>query len=96
MRVESWCVVVCDEGSKVESGETLGGVCCGMVVSNISDRRRVEKVRFASSARCRVSELPEYVGDTHPTNFSGNEARREVCASSASKGLLGSLHRGAS
>ena len=32
------------------SGERLGGVGWGMVVSKISDRRRVEKVRFASSA----------------------------------------------
>ena len=35
---------------EVRSGERLGGVGCGMVVSNNSDRRRVEKVRFASSA----------------------------------------------
>jgi hypothetical protein len=43
-------VVECEDGSKVESGETAGGVCWGMVVSKISDRRRDEKVRFASSA----------------------------------------------
>ena len=34
----------------MRSGERLGGVGCGIVVSNNSDRRRVEKVRFASSA----------------------------------------------
>jgi hypothetical protein len=64
MRVESWWVVECDDGSKVESGEILGGVCCGMVVSNISERRSVEKVRFASSAVRRVSELPNSGGYT--------------------------------
>ncbi len=35
---------------EVRSGERLGGVGCGIVVSNNSDRRRVEKVRLASSA----------------------------------------------
>lgn len=38
------------EWVEVRSGDRLGGVGCGMVVSNNSDRRRVEKVRFASSA----------------------------------------------
>ena len=38
------------EWAEVRSGDRLGGVDCGMVVSNNSDRRRVEKVRFASSA----------------------------------------------
>lgn len=37
----------------VRSGDRAGGVGCGIVVSNSSDRRRVENVRFASSAtRC--------------------------------------------
>ena len=58
VRVGSWWVVECDEPSKVESGDRFGGVCWGMVVSKISDRRSVEKVRFASSARRTVSELP--------------------------------------
>ena len=38
------------EWVELRSGERLGGVGCGMVVSNNSDRRRVENVRFASSA----------------------------------------------
>ena len=38
------------EWVEVRSGERLGGVGCGTVLSNSSDRRRVEKVRFASSA----------------------------------------------
>lgn len=37
-----------------KSGDKLGGVGCGMVVSNNSDRRRVEKVRLASSAAERL------------------------------------------
>jgi hypothetical protein len=48
--VGSWLVVECEEGSKELSGERLGGVGCGIVVSNISERSRVENVRFASSA----------------------------------------------
>ena len=43
-------MVECDEGSSVVSGERLGGVGWGMVVSKISERSNVEKVRFASSA----------------------------------------------
>jgi hypothetical protein len=54
-------VVECDEGSKVESGERLGGVCCGMVVSKISDRRSVENVRFASSAGEMLANCPASV-----------------------------------
>ena len=38
------------EWVEVRSGDRLGGVGWGMVVSKSSDRRRVEKVRFASSA----------------------------------------------
>jgi hypothetical protein len=54
-RVGSFIVVECDEGSKVESGDRLGGVCCGIVVSKISERSNVENVRFASSAGYKVS-----------------------------------------
>lgn len=43
-------VVECEDGSKVGSGERFGGVGWGMVVSKISCRSKVEKVRFASSA----------------------------------------------
>ena len=49
-RVGSFIVVECEEGSKVGSGERLGGVGCGMVLSKISDRSNVVNVRFASSA----------------------------------------------
>ena len=49
-RVGSFMVVECEDGSKVGSGERLGGVGCGMVSSNISDLRTVENVRLASSA----------------------------------------------
>jgi hypothetical protein len=49
-RVGSFIVVECEEGSKVGSGERLGGVGCGMVVSKISERSNVENVLFASSA----------------------------------------------
>ena len=49
-RVGSLIVVECDEGSNVGSGERLGGVGCGIVASNISERSSVENVRFASSA----------------------------------------------
>ena len=38
------------EWVEIRSGERLGGVGWGMVVSNNSDLRSVEKVRFASSA----------------------------------------------
>jgi hypothetical protein len=48
-RVGSLMVVECDEGNPA-SGETFGGVGCGIVLSNISDRSNVENVRFASSA----------------------------------------------
>lgn len=60
------------------SGDRLGGVGCGTVLSNNSDRRRVEKVRFASSATqsqgtilyvCKVLQIFPH--------FSGNGALRE-------------------
>ena len=56
-RVGSFMVVEWDEGGKVESGDRFGGVCCGIVVSNISERSNVEKVRFASSAGYWVSAM---------------------------------------
>lgn len=49
-RVGSWIVVDSPDGGKVGSGERAGVVTCGIVVSKISERRRVENVRFASSA----------------------------------------------
>ena len=32
------------------SGDNVGGVCCGTVLSKISERKSLENVRFASSA----------------------------------------------
>jgi hypothetical protein len=49
-RVGSLMVVECEDGNNAGSGDKLGGVGCGIVLSKISARRRVEKVRFASSA----------------------------------------------
>ncbi len=49
-RVGSFIVVECEDGNIVGSGERFGGVGCGIVVSNISARSKVENVRFASSA----------------------------------------------
>lgn len=81
------------EWGEVRSGDRLGGVGCGMVVSNNSDRRRVEKVRFASSAAesqttilhvCKV--LQSF------THFSGNEALREESFSWLSMALQ-AMHR---
>ena len=46
-RVGSLAVVAWLE---MRSGERLGGVGCGTVLSKSSERSRVEKVRFASSA----------------------------------------------
>ena len=45
--VESFKFIVC---VKVGSGERLGGVGWGIDESKSSERRRVENVRFASSA----------------------------------------------
>ena len=50
VRDGSLIVVECVEGGNVGSGDKVGGVACGIVVSNNSDLRSVEKVRFASSA----------------------------------------------
>jgi hypothetical protein len=43
--VGSFMVVEWEEGIRVASGERLGGVGWGMVVSKISDRSNVENVR---------------------------------------------------
>ena len=48
--LEGSCAVV--DRVDIRSGDRFGGVGCGMVVSKSSERRRVEKVRFASSAAC--------------------------------------------
>ena len=37
------------EDGRVGSGDKAAGMACGMEESKISDRRRVENVRFASS-----------------------------------------------
>ncbi len=86
----SLMVVECVE---VRSGDRLGGVGCGMVVSNNSDRRRVEKVRFASSATeiqttilCVCKVLKNF------THFSGNGALREESSSLLSM-VLQAMHR---
>ncbi len=50
VRDGSLMVVECVEGGKVGSGDKVGGVGCGIVVSNSSDLNSVEKVRLASSA----------------------------------------------
>ena len=47
----SLIVVECVEGGNVGSGDNVGGVACGIVVSKSSVLRTVENVRFASSAR---------------------------------------------
>lgn len=49
-RVGSLIVVECEDGRRLWSGERFGGVACGIVESNNSERSRVENVRFASSA----------------------------------------------
>ena len=46
----SLMVVECVEGGIVGSGDNVGGVACGMVVSKSSVRNTVAYVRFASSA----------------------------------------------
>lgn len=81
------------EWVEVRSGDRLGGVGCGMVVSNNSDRRRVEKVRFASSATesqttiLRVCKVLQNF-----THFSGNGALREESFSLLSM-VLPAMHR---
>lgn len=66
------------EWVEVRSGDRLGGVGCGMVVSNNSVRRRVEKVRFASSAAESQTTILR-LNKVRPsfTHFSENGALRE-------------------
>lgn len=65
------------EWVEVRSGDRLGGVGCGMVVSNSSDRRRVEKVRFASSAaESQITILHLCKVPPSFTHFSENGALR--------------------
>lgn len=49
-REGSFIVVACDCDAKFESAVWFGAIGCGIVVSNISARNKVENVRFASSA----------------------------------------------
>ena len=78
---------------EVKSGERLGGVGCGTVVSNNSDRSRVEKVRFASSAAKNQSQLSRSAkGHRIFTHFFGNAALREESFSWLSM-VLQATHR---
>ena len=43
-------VVECVDDGNVVSGDSVGGVACGIVVSKISVLKTLENVRFASSA----------------------------------------------
>jgi hypothetical protein len=92
--VGSFMVVECEEESKVESGDRLGGVDCGIVVSKISDRSNVENVRFASSAGQEVSKLLATMG-LRLSYFFGSGALHEVLSSSVWKVLLVSHRRAA-
>lgn len=88
--VGSLIVVEWEEGSRLGSGERLGGVGWGIVVSKISDRSNVENVRFASSAermsvKCHLS--PIQLG----THSFENEARHEEFASSVLMASQGNL-----
>lgn len=88
-------VVECEEGNRVESGDRFGGVRCGMVVSKISDRSKVENVRFASSANnWSVDWLNNLFSSL--AYSSGNEARHVVSASFVSKVLPVNHHHEAS
>lgn len=46
----SLIVVECVDGGNVGSGDRIGGVVCGMLLSKSSERSKVEYVRLASSA----------------------------------------------
>lgn len=46
----SLIVVECVDEGNVVSGDSVGGVACGIVVSKISVLKTLENVRFASSA----------------------------------------------
>jgi hypothetical protein len=91
-RVGSFIVVECDEGSSVGSGERLGGVGWGIVVSKISERSNVENVRFASSAVNLFSIRSHCRRKSSAYSF-GNEALHEEFVSFASMELQVSLHR---
>ena len=88
----SLMVVECDEGSSVGSGDRFSVVGCGIVVSNISERSKVENVRFASSA---INWVRVWHGGIEfiPTYSSENEVLHEVCASFVLKVWLESHHR---
>lgn len=91
-RVGSCIVVECEEGSRVGSGERFGGVGCGIVLSKISARSSVEKVRFASSAARLISSCEE-MHRNFPAYSFGNGALHGESVFFASRGLLGSLRR---
>ena len=81
------------EWVEVRSGDRLGGVGWGMVVSKSSDRRRVEKVRFASSAaESQNVILHDRKVQQSFAYFSGNEALREGSFSWLSMALQ-AMHR---
>lgn len=57
---------ICDAGGRERSGDNVAWLACGTEPSKSSARRRVEKVRLASSARqalllrgCKVQICPE-------------------------------------
>jgi hypothetical protein len=89
--VGSWLVVEL-LGSNVVSGERFGGVGWGIVVSNNSDRSKVEKVRFAVSADINVSlkmvPLPNEI-----THIVGNAIPHVVCVFSVLMVLLVNCRR---
>ena len=68
------------------SGERLGGVGCGTVVSNSSDRRSVENVRFASSAANYQTKRRFKILGASTHSFE-NEVLREESAALALKEL---------
>ena len=91
----SLMVVECDEGSSVGSGDRFSVVGCGIVVSNISERSKVENVRFASSA---INWVRVWHGGIEfiPTYSSENEFHRVEFASSPSRVSQVSRHHEAS
>ena len=91
-RVGSLMVVECEEGSSVVSGERLGGVGWGIVVSKISERSNVENVRLASSAVNLVSRR-SHVGWINSAYSFENAAPHEEFVSFVSKEWQASLRR---
>ena len=57
------------DGGSVGSGDRVRGVGCGIVVSNISDLRRVEKVRFASSAAKSQRNMSRKISYSYTHSF---------------------------